>query len=250
MIGLTPGGCLAENEAVIADLDDTSPRGSLAIRLRDAIQQRWPAEVQAIGLFGSMAHGDDTDSSDVNLAVVTYRAKTGPKPTQRLVGGIPVDLRVTTAEDGLGQARQLTPRWPLQAGAFITTFALHDPRGYFNDRREAHLALLAEARPMEFTGLARHNWSIAHGAHVRAVRLAQWYDTDAALILMAEARLHAALVTGFLTRTHFRNTADAVKRTGMAAADMQELGAILKYQADELTARGRPVDGRLGALFD
>ena len=38
--------------------------------------------------------------------------------------------------------------------------------------------------------------------------------------------------------------------TGVAAADMQELAAILTYQAEELTARGRPVDGRLGALFD
>ena len=236
--------------SVIDDLDATSPRGSLAIRLRDTVQQRWPAEVQAIGLCGSMAHGDDTDSSDVNVVVVTYRAKTGPKPTQRMVDGIPVDLRVVTGEDGLGQARQLTPRWPLQADAFITTFALYDPRGWFKDRREAHLTLLAEARPMEFTGLARHNWSIASGAHTRAVRLTEWYDTDAAMILMAEARLHAALVAGFLTRTHFRNTTDAVKHTGVAAADMQELAAILTYQAEELTARGRPVDGRLGALFD
>ncbi|GAA4948210.1 nucleotidyltransferase domain-containing protein [Actinoplanes utahensis] len=235
---------------MIAELDASTPRGSLAIRLRDAILERWPAEVKAVGLCGSMAHGDDTDSSDVNVIVVTYRPKTGPKPTQRRVDGIPVDLRVVTAEEGLGQARSLTPNWPLLADAFITTFPLHDPEDWFKDRREAHLNLLSEARPMEFTGLARHNWAIAGGAHTRAARLAQWYDTDAALILMAQARLHTALVAGLLTHTHFRSTVDAVKHTGVAAADMQELGAILKYQAEELTARGRPVDGRLGALFD
>jgi hypothetical protein len=241
---------MAENEGVIAELDTSTPRGALAVRLLDAVQERWSADIQAVALCGSMAHGDDTDSSDVNLVVVTYRPRTGPKPTRRKVDGIPVDLRVVCAEDGLVQARLLTMTWPLQADAYISTLAMHDPKGWFKTRREAHLNLLAEARPMEFTGLARQNWAVASNAHARAVRLTQWYDTDAALILMAEARLHAALVAGFLTRTYFRNVADAVKHTGVAAADMQELAAILRYQAEELTARGRPVDGRLGALFD
>jgi predicted nucleotidyltransferase len=241
---------MPENEQVTVELDTTTPRGSLATRLCDAVQERWRAEVQAIGLCGSMAHGDDTDSSDVNLVVVTARPRTGPAPAMRKVDGIPVDLRVMTAEDGLGQARLLTTHWPLQADTYLTTFALHDPREWFKVRREAHLGLLAEARPAEFTGLARQHWAIADGAHARAVRFAQCYDTDAAMILMSEARLHAALVAGFLTRTYFRNTADAVKHTGVATADMRELGAILQYQAEELTARGRPVDGRLGALFD
>ena len=41
--------------------------------------------------------------------------------------------------------------------------------------------------------------------------------------MIAEARLHAAMVAGLLSRTYFRNRADAVKRTGLAGADMQEL---------------------------
>jgi hypothetical protein len=31
---------------------------------------------------------------------------------------------------------------------------------------------------------------------------------------------------------------------------MQELAAVLKSQADDLTARGKPVDGPLGELFN
>ena len=68
--------------------------------------------------------------------------------------------------------------------------------------------------------------------------------------MIAEARLHAAMVAGLLSRTYFRSRADAVKCTGLAGADMQELAAILKAQAEDLTARGRPVDGPLGALFE
>ena len=57
------------------------------------------------------------------------------------------------------------------------------------------------------------------------------------------------MVVGLLSRTYFRSTADAVKRTGMAGTDMLELQAVLKSQAEELTARGRPVDGPLNSLF-
>jgi predicted nucleotidyltransferase len=232
------------------EIDVTSARGRLATRLGDVIQHRWSADVQAIGVHGSLAHGDDNDSSDVNLLVVTYRAGAGPRPALRRVDGILVDLDVVTGDEGLRRARQLTPRWPLDADRYVTTRALHDPRGWFGTLRNTHLGRLAEARPPEFSALARHNWEVASAAHARAVRLAGWYETDAALILIAEARVHAALVAGFLTRTYFRNTADAVRRTGLAGADMQELAAVLKQQAEELTARGRPVDGAVALLFE
>ena len=232
------------------EIDVTTSRGQLAVRLCELIQRRWSAEVQAVGVHGSLAHGDDHESSDVNLLVVTYRAGAGPRPVLRKVDGTLVDLDVVTGEEGLLRARRLTPRWPLEADRYVTTRALHDPRGWLGTQRDVHLARLAEARPPEITGLARHNWQMASSALSRAVRLAEWYETDAALVVIAEARLHAALVTGLLTRTYFRSAADAVKRTGVAGADMQELSAVLRSQAEELTARGRPVDGALSALFD
>ena len=232
------------------EIDLANPRWYLATRLRDVLLHRWSAEVRAIGVHGSMAHGDDSEQSDVNMLVVTYRQGAGPRPALRRVDGILVDLRVVTGDDGLRQARELTPLWPLEADRFLTVRDLYDPRGWFGSQRDGHLGKLAETRPGEFSGLARRNWCIASAAHARAVRLAEWYDTDAALVLMAEARLHAALVTGLLSRTYFRNRADAVKRTGLAGADMTELSSVLKSQAEELTARGRPVDGPLNALFD
>ncbi|MGK5678677.1 nucleotidyltransferase domain-containing protein [Actinoplanes sp. URMC 104] len=232
------------------EISFTSPRGQLAARLRDVIEHRWPAEVRAIGVHGSLAHGVDHDGSDVNLVVVTYRPGAGPRSALRKVDGILVDLQVVTAEEGLRRARELTPRWPLEAERYVTARPLHDPRGWFAEQRDAHLNRLTEARPVEFSGLARHNWEIASAAHGRAVRLVEWYETDAALVMIAEARLHAALVAGLLTRTYFRNPADAVQRTGLAGAGVQELGGVLKQQADELTARGKPVDGNLALLFE
>ncbi|MCU7723752.1 nucleotidyltransferase domain-containing protein [Actinoplanes sp. KI2] len=232
------------------EIDIASPRARLAVRLGEMIERRWPADVQAIGVHGSLAHGDDHDGSDVNMLVVTFRAGAGPKPALRQVDGTTVDLTVVTAEEGLRRARELTARWPLEADRHVTTRPLHDPKGWFARLRDTHLARLAEARPPEFSAPARHNWALAAAARSRAVRLAEWYETDAALLMIAESRLHAALVTGLLTRTYFRNAADAVRRTGVAGADMQELSAVLKEQAEELAARGKPVDGSLPALFD
>jgi predicted nucleotidyltransferase len=241
---------ITQNDGVHQEIDVTSPRGRLATRLGDVIERRWSAVVHAIGVHGSLAHGDDREGSDVNLLVVTYRPGAGPKPALRKVDGTLVDLEVVAGDDGLRRARELTSRWPLEADRFVTTRPLHDPNGWFGRLRDTHLARLAETRPPEFTTLARHNWELASAAHTRAVRLAEWYETDAALVMIAEARLHAALVAGLLTRTYFRSAADAVRRTGVAGADIQELGAVLKEQSQELTARGRPVDGTLADLFE
>jgi hypothetical protein len=240
----------AHNDAVpLHDYPDT-PRSALAVRVSDVLRHRHSADVLAIGAYGSLAHGDDADGSDVDLVVVTYRRISGgPKPVVRRVDGILVDLTVVAADEHLRQARTLTASWPLVADRYVTTRPMHDPQEWFRALRDAHLARLAEARPPEFTALAREAWCRAAAAHTRAVRLAEWYDTDAALLLLGEARLHASMVIGLLGRTYFRNSADAVRRTGTAAADMSELGSVLKGQAEELAARGKPVDGPLNSLF-
>ena len=76
---------MPDNDAVPQDENDlANPRWHLAVRLRDVILRRWSAEVRAIGVYGSLAHGDDTDSSDVNLLVVTYRP--GPGRARRCAG--------------------------------------------------------------------------------------------------------------------------------------------------------------------
>lgn len=224
-------------------------RSDLAVRIADVLHHRHSADILAIGAYGSLAHGDDTDSSDVNLVVVTYRRGAGPRPVLRRVDGIPVDLTVVVADEHLRQARTLTASWPLVADRYVTMRPFHDPQAWLPALRDTHLGRLAKARPPEFSSLAREAWCRAATAQARASRLAQWYDTDAAMVLLGEARLHTAMVIGLLSRTYFRNTADAVRRTGMAAADMSEITAVLKGQAEELTGRGQPVDGPLNSLF-
>jgi hypothetical protein len=227
-----------------------NPRWVVAEQVADAARRRFPADVLAIGVHGSLAHGDDTDTSDVDLILVTYRAGAGPRPVTRRVDGVLVDLSVIGADEYLQHARTLSTSWPLAADRYVTTRPIHDPKGWLEKLRDVHLGRLADARGAEFTALAREAWCQGASAHARATRLAEWFETDAALLMLGEARLAAATVVGLLTRTYFRNSADAVSRTGLAGTGVIELGDVLRAQAEELAARGRPVDGTVSDLFD
>jgi hypothetical protein len=185
----------------------------------------------------------------VDLVVVTYRPGQGPTPTSRRIDGLIVDLVVISAEEYLSHARTLTTRWPLAADQYLHTKPLHDETGWHERLRDTHLARLAEASGREFTALARESWCTATSLHARAVKGTEWYDTDGALLLLGEARTAAAITEGLLTRTYFRGSADATRRTDLAGAVMAEVRQRLARQAEELARRGRPVDGVVSELF-
>jgi hypothetical protein len=222
----------------------------VAERVSDALRAKYRLQLQAIGVHGSLAHGDDTEASDVNMVAVTKWARSGPAPAARRIDGVIVDLAVISAEEYLRHARTLTTSWPLAANQYITTRALHDPDGWLPRLRDAHLGRLAEAAPPVFAALAREAWCRARSTVTRARRLAESFRTEPAMIVLSEARLAVAIVDGLLSRTYFRNSADAVASAGVASAQIYELGELLAGQAAELSRRGRPVDGDVTDLID
>jgi len=226
-----------------------NPRWAVAQRVSDGLRERYGVALQAVGVHGAVAHGDDTDTSDLEIVVVTRRASAGPAPVTRRVDGVIVDLAVITADEYLRHARTLTTSWPLVADQYLTTKPLHDPDGWLPRLRDAHLTRLAQADGQVFAALGREAWCRATIAHGRARRMAEWYETDAAMVVLAEARVAVALVDGLLTRTYFRNSADAVRRAGVASAHIHELGERLTAQSRELARRGRPVDGDIADLL-
>lgn len=220
-----------------------SVRWSVAERVTEALLLRYPDEIHAIGVHGALAHGDDADGTAVEMTVVTYRAGSGPPPSSRRIDGVIVDLDVLSADGCLTMARNLSQSWPLLADRYLTAKAMHDPTGWHDKLRDTHLGYLAEARAGEFAALARQAWCRASTARARTIRLAEWHDTDGAMLSLSEARLAAALADGLLSRTYFRDTADAVRQTGLGEAGVAELGDRLAAQAAVLARRGCPVDG-------
>jgi len=226
-----------------------NPRWRVSEEIAAAVRRRWAADVLAIGAHGALAHGDDADGTDVDLAVVTYKPGAGPRPGARRIDGVVVDLGVIGADEYLQHARTLSTSWPFAADQYLTASALWDPDGWFDTLRDTHLSRLAEASGREFAALARQAWCHASALHAEAGRLAGWYDTDGAVLVLGEARRAAAGVEGLLTRTYFRSSADAVRRTGLGDATMDEVAAKLAAQAAELQRRGRPVDGTIDDLL-
>lgn len=228
--------------------DPNNPRWVIAHEVSEALARRYGSYLQAVGLHGAVAHGDDTDISDVEIIVVTRRATIGPAPVTRRIDGVIVDLSVIAADEYLRHARTITTSWPMLADQYLTTKALYDPDGWLARLRDIHLTRLAQADGALFASLAREAWCRASIAHGKARRMAETYETDAAMMVLAEARLAVAIVEGLLTRTYFRNSADAVRRAGVASSHIHDLGQRLTVQAAELARRGRPVDGTVADL--
>jgi len=226
-----------------------NPRWTLAEEVTDAVRRRFSADILAVGVHGCVAHGDDSEDSDIDLVVVTDEPGTGPRPATRRVNGNIVDLGVISAREYLVHARTLSTSWPLAADQYLTTRPTYDPDDWYPGLRDTHLARLAEAGGGEFAALAVQAWYRACSAMGRARQLAAWYEADAGLVALSDARVGAAVVEGLLTRTYFRDDADAVRRTGIAGLDLTELGERLSAQAVELARRGRPVDGTVADLF-
>jgi hypothetical protein len=226
-----------------------SPRWRLAEEVTDAVRRRFSADILAVAVHGAVAHGDDTEDSDLDLVVVTDWPGSGPRPATRRVNGSIVDLGVISAEEYLTHARTLSTAWPLAADQYLTARPTYDPDDWYPSLRDTHLARLAEAGRTEFTALATQAWYRACSALGRARQLAAWYEADAGLVALSDARVGAALVEGLLTRTYFRDDADAVRRTGIAGMGVVDLGDRLDAQSETLAERGRPVDGRIADLF-
>jgi hypothetical protein len=225
------------------------PQLRIGEEIADQVTRRWPAEIMAVAAHGALAHNDDRGGTDVDVVVVTYRPGQGPTPTSRRIDGIVVDLNVISAEEYLSHARTLSTRWPLAADQYLHVRNLFDGGGFHGKLRDTHLSRLAEASVREFTALAREAWCSAFSLHARAWKSTEWYDTDGALLLLGEARTAVAVTEGLLTRTYYRNSADATRQTGLAGADMGEVRDHLARQAAELAKRGRPVDGEVSDLF-
>jgi hypothetical protein len=226
-----------------------NPRWALAEAVTDAVRRRFSADIVAVGVHGAVAHGDDTEDSDLNLVVVTDQVDTGPRPATRRVSGTIVDLGVISADEYLVHARTLSTSWPLAADQYLTVRPTFDPDDWYPRLRDAHLERLAEAGNGDFTALAREAWYRAYAGIGRARYLAAWHEADAGLVALSDARVRAAVVEGLLSRTYFRDAADAVRRTGIAGLGLADLRERLVIQAEELAKRGRAVDGDIADLF-
>ena len=109
-----------------APLDPHNPRHSIARRVSDALWRRYGSYLQAVGLHGALAHGDDTDISDVEIIVVTRRVNIGPAPVTRRGSsrrrtGLPTPACAECVRDARNDMRATISRMKLVLALLLAT---------------------------------------------------------------------------------------------------------------------------------
>ena len=196
---------------------DHDERVRLAGELAELLVERHgPAAIAAVGVHGSVARGDDTGESDLELAVVTAGPEVEVPDRSLRYRGTVVDLGAIAADAYLEEASHIGPAWPLAADQYVNHLAVHDPGGFFHKLKHVHEAAVEEAGPEAFAAAAGFDLVqlLSWEAQARAAELAG--DLLTTQVAVKEAAVLAALVVGLLTRTAYRNTAHALHATAAA----------------------------------
>lgn len=85
-------------------------------------------DVVAIGVYGSLARGDDGPFSDVELLLVLRREPRKGESRMWLENGVLAEVDAWQRDALLRSARSVTDRWPLCHGVSLPLF---DPTGFF-----------------------------------------------------------------------------------------------------------------------
>ena len=187
--------------------------GELAQLLLDT---HGPAAIAAVGVHGTVARGDDTEESDLDLAVVTPGPEVQVPDRYLRYRGTVVDLGAIPADAYLEEASAIGPAWPLAADQYVNQLAVHDPGGFFHKLKHVHEAAVEEAGPEVFAAAAGLDLVqlLSWEARARAAELAG--DLLTTLVAVKEAAVLAALVVGLLTRTAWPSTGQALHATAAA----------------------------------
>jgi hypothetical protein len=170
--------------------------------------------ITAVGLHGA--------PPSIELAVVTAdpAVEIQERALRLRTGGDDLVVEIAAIGDDayLHEAGQIGPLWPLVSDQYRNQVALHDPDGFFHKLRHVHEAAVSSSSDRVFAAATGYDLVqlIAWEARARAAELAG--DLPGALLAAKEGALLAALVAGLLTRTAYRDQADALRVAATDAA--------------------------------
>jgi hypothetical protein len=196
--------------------------------------------ILAVGLHGSVARGEESDVSELHVAVIT----TGPEvkiPTRMLRHrGTVVDLGAISAEDYLDEAGHIGPLWPLAADQYLHHLVLHDPTGFFDKLRQAHESAVASSPPETFLAAAAYDLAELASWEARARADELNGELPGALLAVKEAAVLAALVIGLVRRTPYRDAGHALQVaatvTGLPGGFTEQYRRLLSPTIDPASA--------------
>jgi predicted nucleotidyltransferase len=214
-------------------------RLALARQICDAVVARHGDKIVAVGLHGSMAHGDVDEYSDIDFLVVVDERGAIPERSA-WSDGLYVSVSVNTVDVLLGDARAVESMWSAAADQYLNPLALHDPSGFFERLRKAHIE--GSDDPHAFTTCAAGTLFDAFEAISKARRYVAQRAMPAASVCLSESLVTMGLVVGLLTRSRWRGTHDAVANAAQAGRSIDGFSDAYVAATDDARTAGSRIE--------
>jgi len=105
---------------------DHEARVALVRSFANALVQRFGPAVAAVGIYGSVARGDEGPHSDVDVLVLSY-SPLFPPPSSHLVGETVVYVNTYLLADAERELREPVPAFPERLGGWLDILSIYDP---------------------------------------------------------------------------------------------------------------------------
>lgn len=106
-----------------------SERLRLAKAISKMISQKYGDEILLVGVYGSVAKGEDMDYSDIDMYVVTKNLTTQKYLAYK---GVPITIHFKTEKEVSEAIRNVTSIWPAEAHQFLSPKILYGSRKLLN----------------------------------------------------------------------------------------------------------------------
>lgn len=163
----------------------------IAREVADRILEKYGDQVSAIAVYGSVAKGEDSTHSDVDLWVATATSQPIEDIRFFVYKGIPISINWDTEEGRITSAGRVIPSWPLDADELRTYRVLFEQGDFtqrlreaaFNVREEDFLSSMRVFMPRvcETSNKVRNSWEAAD--HYRLLVNGRWLAWGTAMML-------------------------------------------------------------------
>lgn len=106
-------------------------RLKIAKRIARKVLKKYGNKVLAIGVYGSVARGEDRRYSDLDMIVIVKKKREGIYDRFFIYKGLPVLVEFETIEEVKKRIRNMWFKWPLEVNAFLSILPLFDPQHVF-----------------------------------------------------------------------------------------------------------------------
>jgi len=108
-------------------------RIALAHSIKEALIRKWN-DVEAVGLIGSVARGEDARWSDLDMICIV-KSSSGKDDLFFVYQEVPIWIEVRSKSHILGRISEPMPEWPISACKWYDAIPLYDPLSIFQELR-------------------------------------------------------------------------------------------------------------------